>query len=473
MLVSDSLLLDKLASIFPTNERFLSIEDSQKDLYGRDWTKFFVPRPCAVAFPRNAEEVARTLEFCQAEGLAVVPSGGRTGLSGGAVAAQGELVVSLEKLNQMGPVEPLGATLEVGAGAITQAVHDHTRPAGLTWPIDLAAKGSSQVGGNLSTNAGGIRVIRYGHARHWVTGIEVATMKGEILKLGGPLLKNNAGLELAQLFIGSEGILGIITQATLKLTAMPRGSRVFFFSVAGGSQGLELLGHALLQGRLQLLGFEFLTHSCLEVVCEVQGKPNPVNTPGAAYILVEAEVAGAEQVAELETWMESVFQDGLVLDGVLAASSKENRQIWSYREQITESLGHLGLMHKNDVSVPVPLMDQFMSELEQAIAPLYPGTVHLFGHLGDGNIHVNVRKLPETDADEFLQQCRAVDHTLYALLQRLGGSIAAEHGIGLLKRDVLHYSRGPAEIQRMREVKQVFDPQGLLNPGKVLPIART
>ena len=245
---------------------------------------------------------------------------------------------------------------------------------------------------------------------------------------------------------------------------------MFFFSVTGVAQGLELLRHARVEGRLQLLAFEFLTQNCLDVVCQVQGKTTPVETPGAAYILIEVEVAGADQNSELESWMESVFEQGLVLDGVLAGSSRESAQLWSYREQITESLGHLGLMHKNDVSVAVPFIAEFISELESELAPRYPGTVHLFGHLGDGNIHVNVRKDPSMDAAQFLKDCRAVDQSLYALLQRLSGSIAAEHGIGLLKRDFLHFSRGPAEIDRMRAIKKVFDPDGLLNPGKVLPL---
>ena len=214
-------LLDKLAS--QLGPEAFTREPSQLELYGKDWTKFFTPNPSAVVFPRSAEEVAEILSFCQEHGLAVVPSGGRTGLSGGAVAAQGEIVLSLDKLNRLGEVEPLGATLEVGSGVITQAVHEHARPTGLTWPIDLAAKGSSQIGGNLSTNAGGIRVIRYGHARHWVTGLQVATLKGELLELGGSLLKNNTGPELTQLFIGSEGILGVITPGNPEAHFNPSG----------------------------------------------------------------------------------------------------------------------------------------------------------------------------------------------------------------------------------------------------------
>lgn len=433
--------------------------------YGRDWTRVYEPAPRAVVWPRHSEEVAQTLQFCSENGLAVVPSGGRTGLAAGAVASDGEVVLSLERLRTLGSVDPLGLTVRVGAGIVTQEVHEHAREHGLTWPIDLAAKGSSQVGGNLATNAGGIRVIRYGHARNWVSGMEAVLMDGTILNLGGALHKDNSGPELRQLLIGSEGILAVITAATLRLEPLPREQQVLLFAVEGVGPAVELLSHARLQGKLQLLAFEFLSRACLEVVIQVTGRTDPFSAPAAGYVLMEVE---GPLDASLEGWLETVMGEGLVVDGVLARSASERRALWGYRENITESLAHLGLMHKNDVAVEVAALDRFMGELQENVAPRYPGQVYLFGHLGDGNVHVNVMKPASMEPALFWQQCRTADLTLYELLRSLGGTISAEHGIGLLKRNSLHFTRGLAELDALRRLKRALDPAGLLNPGKVL-----
>src|SRR5512132_1823722 len=222
-------LLAVLARDFPAD--FLSIDPADLAAYGRDWTKVIEPRPSAVAFPRSTEEVAGLLRLCSAHDVAVVPSGGRTGLAGGAVAAKGEVVISLSRMRRMDPVDVLGATVRVQAGAITEAVHQHAAPFGLTWPVDFASKGSSHVGGNIATNAGGVKVIRYGLTRQWVLGLTVVLMSGEVLELNGALEKNNTGVDLRQLFIGSEGTLGIITESTLKLARLPGRAGVFLFAV--------------------------------------------------------------------------------------------------------------------------------------------------------------------------------------------------------------------------------------------------
>ncbi len=446
---------------FPAD--FASTDPEQLATYGRDWTRAVAPNASAVVFPRSTEEVSRFLRRCQDERVAVVPSGGRTGLAGGAVAAHGEVVLSLERMNHIGEVEPLGLTLNVGAGAVTQAVHEHCRPLGLTWPIDLAAKGSSQIGGNLATNAGGVRVIRYGHARNWVAGLVAVLMDGSILRLGGALQKNNTGPDLRQLFVGSEGILGVITEATLKLAPIPESTEVLLFAVSGIEAALALLRHARLEGRLELLAFEFLMSNCLEAVVKVQGRARPFAEAAPAYVLVEVEATHSERV---EAWLEAVLMAELVNDGVMARTSAEKAQLWGYRENITESLGSLGTMWKNDVSVEVPKLPAFVEGL-LARSDEYPGEVFLFGHLGDGNLHVNVMKPAEMPAEEFYTAVRPADQALYELLQRLHGSVAAEHGIGLLKKWALPYSRTPEELAAFRGLKKALDPLGLLNPGKI------
>lgn len=448
----------------------LSRQPQDLQTYGRDWTKVYVPRPSAVVFPRHPDEVCEVLSFCNQNGIAVVPSGGRTGLSAGAVAAEGELVLSLERLRHLGDVDASGLTVSVGAGITNLEVHRHCEGVGLTWPIDLASKGSCQVGGNLATNAGGIRVIRYGHARHWVTGLQVAMIDGTLLKLGSAVQKDNTGTDLRQLMIGSEGILGVITQATLRLTVMPRECQVLFLAVDGMEQGLELLRHARLVGRLQLQAFEYMGRNCLEAVMKVQGRKTPFSgateLPPAA-ILIEAEGRLDE---ELEQWMEQVMRQGLVRDGVLARTAAERERLWGYRDLITESLGSLGLMHKNDVAVEVGRLGEFVQNLRQDVAPKYPGEMYIFGHLGDGNLHINVMKPSAQNPEEFWEGCHQADMLLYQLLRDMNGSVSAEHGIGLLKKAALGFSRGEAEVNAMRKVKKALDPQGLLNPGKVFDL---
>ena len=454
--------IDDLSQKVPLSRQPLDLQN-----YGRDWTRVYVPRPSAVVFPRHADEVCEVLSFCNERGIAVVPSGGRTGLSAGAVAAEGELVLSLERLRHLGKVDPLGLTLTTGAGVTNQEVHQHCEEIGLTWPIDLASKGSCQVGGNLATNAGGIRVIRYGHARQWVTGLQVALIDGTLLRLGTAVQKDNVGPDLRQLMIGSEGILGVITQATLRLTIMPRECQVLMMAVDGIDRGLELLTHARLKGRLQLQAFEFVARNCLEAVMKVQERPCPFSEMPPAAVLIEVE---GRLDNELEQWMEEVLGQGLIRDGVLARTSSERASLWAYRDNITESLRRLGLMHKNDIAVEVGRLSEFVKTLRAEVAPSYPGEMFLFGHLGDGNLHLNVMKPADMDPEAYWEGCQKADLLLYELLQKLNGSVSAEHGIGLLKKAALSFSRGSHEVNAVRKVKKALDPQGLLNPGKVFDL---
>jgi len=441
----------------------LTLEPAEREEYGRDWTRVHAPDAAAVAFPRSTAEVSTLMRLCHAHRVAVVPSGGRTGLAGGAMATRGELVLSLARMNRMHAVDTVGATVRVEAGAVTEAVHQHCAAAGLTWPVDFASKGSSHVGGNISTNAGGVRVIRHGLTRQWVLGLTVVLASGEVLELNGALEKNNTGPDLRQLFIGSEGTLGVVTEATLKLCRLPGPQQVMLFAVEELASVLRLFAAAR-QGPLVLGAFEFFTDRCLARVRRHRKLSPPFETEASHYVLIEAEAAG-----DLDGWLAGLFEDGLVLDGVQAQSAAQASELWALRESISESLSATGLPHKNDVSLPIAQLESFCAQLESVFATRYPTwEVCVFGHIGDGNLHINVMKPDELEKQAFLARTSEADKELFTLVQAHAGSISAEHGIGLLKKPYLHYSRSPAEMALMRTLKAALDPEGILNPGKVI-----
>jgi len=440
----------------------LSLDESDRAEYGRDWTRVVAPDAAAVAFPRSTDEVSRLMALCQAHRVSVVPSGGRTGLAGGAIAAHGELVLSLSRMRRMDPIDTLGSTVRVQAGAVTEAVHQHAATEGLTWPVDFASKGSSQVGGNIATNAGGVRVIRYGLTRQWVLGLQVVLADGTVLELNGALEKNNTGFDLRQLFIGSEGTLGIITEATLKLTRLPGRADVFLFAVQDLAAVLRLF-RAAQRGPFTLAAFEFFTDKCMRRLASHRKIAMPLRTPSTHYVLLEAEGAGP-----LEDWIGGLYENGLCLDGTHAQNAGQAAELWSLREGISESLSATGFPHKNDISLPVAGLEAFCAELDGLFARDYPDfELCIFGHIGDGNLHVNVMKPDHLDKDAFRARTSVADRDLFALVQAHHGSISAEHGIGLLKKAYLSYSRTPAELAVLRAVKAALDPRGLLNPGKI------
>jgi len=365
-------------------------------------------------------------------------------------------------MRRLDPIDTLGSTVRVQAGAVTEAVHAHAATEGLTWPVDFASKGSSQVGGNIATNAGGVRVIRYGLTRQWVLGLQVVLADGTVLELNGALEKNNTGFDLRQLFIGSEGTLGIITEATLKLTRLPQRTDVFLFAVRDLAAVLALFRRAQ-RAPFVLAAFEFFTDRCMSRLQRHRQLQPPLATPASHYVLVEAEAAG-----ELEAWLGALYEDGLCLDGTQAQSSAQAAELWALREGISESLSATGFPHKNDISLPVAGLEAFCAELDALFGRDYPDfELCIFGHIGDGNLHVNVMKPDHLDKDAFRARTAAADRDLFALVQAHHGSISAEHGIGLLKKAYLSYSRTPAELAVLRAVKAALDPQRLLNPGKI------
>jgi len=467
-------VLSRLISLL--GPEVLSQDAAELAEYGRDWTRVVPPAPSAVAFPRSTEQVSKLLAFCNTESVAVVPSGGRTGLAGGAMAANGEIVLSLSRMRRMDPIDRLGGTVRVQAGAVTEAVHQHCAPAGLTWPVDFASKGSSTVGGNIATNAGGVKVIRYGLTRQWVLGLEVVLASGEVLEIGGALEKNNTGLDLRQLFIGSEGTLGVVTEATLKLVRLPGATTVMLLGVADVAAVLSLFREAR-GAPFTVSAYEFFSQRCLDRLVAHRKLRPPIAEPCPYYVLVEAEGEGSTEadaarlLERIEPWVAGVFESGLAKDGTLSQHGSQARDLWALREGISESLSATGLPHKNDVALPIAALDAFCSELDGVFLSRYPGwEICLFGHVGDGNLHINVMKPDAMDRAEFFRKTKEADRDLFALVQRHHGSISAEHGIGLLKKPYLSYSRSAAEIAVMRQVKRALDPHGILNPGKILDV---
>jgi len=452
--------LDALARDFRAG--FVTDDPSDLREFGRDWTRVSEPAPFAVVFPATTDEVSRFLALADQYRVPVVPSGGRTGLAAGAVARAGEVVLSLARMRRMDPVDLTGATLRVQAGAITELVHQHTAPHGLTWPVDFASKGSSQVGGNIATNAGGVKVLRYGLTRQWVLGLQVVLAGGRVLELGGALEKNNTGIDLRQLFIGSEGILGVITEATLKLTRLPGKLDVFLFAVQDLAAVLRLF-REVRQAPLTPTAYEFFTDICLDRVMSHRALRAPFAQRSSHYVLLEVE-----RGEDLDGWIASLFDRALVRDGVMAQSPSEAAGLWELREGISESLSATGLPHKNDIALPIAALEAFTAELKVVFTSRYPGwEIAIFGHIGDGNLHINVMKPENMTKEEFLASAQAADADLFDLVRRHNGSVSAEHGIGLLKKSALPYTRSAAEIALMRGIKRVLDPNGILNPGKV------
>ena len=442
----------------------LLTEAGDLEHYGRDWTRRWTPAPLAIALPATVEDVQVIVRWANEQGVAIVPSGGRTGLSGGAVAAHGELVLSLERMNRVLDFNPVDRTLTVQAGMALQAVHEVARGHGLVYPVDFAARGSCSIGGNIATNAGGIRVIRYGNTREWVAGLKVVAGNGDLLELNRGLIKNSSGYDFRQLMIGSEGSLGIVVEATLKLTEPAPPSQVMLLALPDMDALMQVF--ALFRARLALQAFEFFTDVALSHVL-AHGGQRAIDGDYPYYVVTEFDAAdqGAQDAALAA--FEQALEQGWVSDGVIAQSEAQAAALWRLREGITESLAARE-PYKNDVSVRISSVPGFLHEMQALLAGEYPQfEVVWFGHIGDGNLHINVLRPEGVAKDAFIAQCEHVTKLLAATLQRHGGSISAEHGIGLVKRDYLQGTRSAAEIALMQGVRKVFDPNGILNPGKL------
>lgn len=442
----------------------LKTEPADLEHYGRDWTRRWTPAPLAIALPASVEEVQAVVRWANQHRVAIVPSGGRTGLSGGAVAADGELVLSLERMNKVLDFNAVDRTLTVQPGIALEAVHNAARDHGLVYPVDFAARGSCSIGGSIATNAGGIRVIRYGNTREWVAGLKLITGSGELLTLNRGLIKNSSGYDLRHLVIGSEGTLGVVVEATLRLTDPPPPSNVMLLALPSFDVLMKVF--AAFRERLQLEAFEFFTDRALHHVL-AHGAQKPFEETHPYYVVTEFAAGDEIQEAAAMAAFEACMENGWVSDGVISQSDAQAAQLWRLREGITESLARYK-PYKNDVSVRISAMPAFLEETQALLGQAYPHfDVVWFGHIGDGNLHINVLQPEGTGDAEFVEQCGHVTELLGQTLKRHGGSISAEHGIGLVKKPYLDSTRSDEEVAIMRGIKQVLDPNGLMNPGKL------
>lgn len=461
-------VLDQLRQILGASYVLTSASDLEA--YGRDWTRINAPKPACVVLPGSTEDVAAIVRAAQIFGFKLVPSGGRTGLAAGAVAAEGEVVLSLQRMNRIERLDPIGLTVQVEAGVTTQQVQEAAREAGLFFPLDLAAKGSCHIGGNIATNAGGVKFIRFGGMREQVLGVEVVLPNGEILDMNTGLRKNNTGYDLKQLFIGSEGTLGIITRATLKLAPPPRNAQVAVMAVATFADIPKILG-VCNQAAVALTAFEFFTRIAHEIVLEhTTGVRSPFKEKSPFYVLLEAE-EGPGGVDVMQPLLENLFEANLVTDAVVASTAQEFKELWGLRENITESIAKHGHARKNDISLAIDQLADFITALEPEVARA-PKDMQLvlFGHIGDGNLHINYVGPHAEPFAEFQARARSVELRIFHILAKFKGSISAEHGIGLLKKKDLHFSRTEAEIELMRVLKKSLDPKNLMNPGKIFDL---
>jgi len=455
-------ILSRLEELVGPKQILLDPQDLQR--FGVDRTTLWQPNPCAVVLPDTVTAVQQVVRLANDANFAIVPSGGRTGLSGGAVAKDGELIIALDRINTVIDFNAIDRAVTVGAGMITADLQAFAANHDLLYPVDFAAAGSSQIGGNIATNAGGINVIRYGMTRDWVLGLKVVTGAGDILDLNQGLLKNNTGYDFRHLFIGSEGTLGLICEATLQLTRPQTDTTVMVLGIETFAAIVAVL--EAFKTKIELTAFEFFSQAALDKVISRQGHSAPFATQAPFYALVEFETSPAVTDVAL-TLFEQCAAQGWVLDGVVSQSLAQARALWRLREDISQTLWHWQ-PYKNDISVRVSKMPAFLAEVDQLVAARYPDfEIVWYGHIGDGNLHLNILKPKALTQPEFFERCGAVSHEIGELLARYGGSISAEHGVGLLKKSLLPYSRSPTEIALMRSIRKTFDPKSILNPGKV------
>ena len=442
------------------------LEDAEdRKNYGRDWTKHLEPRPSVIVFPRATKDVVALVSWARQHKVSLVPSGGRTGLSGAAFATQGEAVVSFEKMNRILNFDEFDMTVTCEPGVITEALQNYAAQKGLYFPVDFASRGSSQIGGNVATNAGGIKVLRYGLMRSWVAGLEVVTGRGEVLKLGKSLVKNATGYDFRHLFIGSEGTLGFITQATLHLTKPPHDPLVFLLAVPELSAVMKV--YHLFKKQTPLLAFEMFTDLALQTVVQHTGLKSPFTDSHPYYLVVELEGLHADIADQAMALFETGLEQGIISDGALAQSPQQAREFWRFREDISEATSAYQ-PYKNDISVRISQVPAFLAEMDGLLKSNYPDfQVVWFGHIGDGNLHINILKPEKLSKENFLDRCHKVDELLFSAIDRFEGSVSAEHGVGLTKKPYLRHSRSDAEILLMKEIKHTFDPDGILNPGKI------
>jgi len=442
--------------------------------YLRDWRGRFTGRALAVLRPADTEQVAATVKLCVEARIPMVPQGGNTGLVLGSVpdASGTAVVLSLARMQKVRKVDAVNRTMTVDAGVILQTAQDAAAEQGCLFPLSLAAEGSCTIGGNLSTNAGGTGVLRYGNTRELCLGLEVVTPQGDIWSGLRGLRKDNTGYDLRDLFIGAEGTLGIITGAVLKLYPQPKASVTALAAMESPAAALRLLSIMQDHCGASLTGFELMSAYCLRLVAKhFPALPQPLSGEHAQYALLELSSSESEQhaAALLERALGAALDEGVAQDAVVASSATQSRGLWDLREHIPLAQAADGKNIKHDISLPVSSIADFIAGTEPRLQAAFPGCqLVCFGHLGDGNLHFNVAPPAGVANEDFLRSQEAVNRVVHDAVAAFGGSISAEHGIGALKRDELARYKSPVELNLMRAIKAALDPLGLMNPGKIL-----
>ena len=464
-------LLDRLARI--VGDAHVLVAPADVEPFVTDWRGRYRGEALAVVAPGATDEVAAVVRACAAAGAPIVPQGGNTGLCGGAVPHAGghEIVLTLRRMNRVRALDASNATITVEAGMPLASVHEAATAAGLYFPLSLASEGSCTIGGNLSTNAGGTAVLRYGNTRDLTLGIEAVLADGSVFDGLRGLRKDNTGYDLKQLFIGAEGTLGIVTAAVMKLYPAPRTQVTAFVALASAADAIALLGALKTAVADRLTGFELMSAFSLALSRKHHpGAPEPLSGhPWYALVQADDSAAGAPLAALVESALAGAVETGVAADAVVAQSGEQAQRLWALRENISEAQRREGPNIKHDISLPVSAIPAFMDVCGGALRAAFPGArLVVFGHLGDGNLHYNLSAPEGVDARGFMDHAERANRIVHDFVARFGGSFSAEHGVGQLKRDDLVRYKSPVELQLMRAVKAAFDPQGVMNPGKVL-----
>ncbi|QEX17760.1 D-2-hydroxyacid dehydrogenase [Hypericibacter terrae] len=465
-------LLERLAEILEPSDLLTAAGDTAP--YLTDWRKLYHGEALAVVRPRSTEQVSRVVALAAEAGVSIVPQGGNTGLAGAATPRSNgnNLVLSLERMNKIRALDAANYTITVEAGCILQQVQEAATQADRHFPLSLAAEGSCRIGGNLSTNAGGIAVLRYGNMRDLTLGLEVVLPDGRIWNGLRALRKDSAGYDLKHLFIGAEGTLGVITAAVLKLFPRPRERASAFVAVASLDAALALLGRMRAASGDGLTSFEMIPRVALEkAIAHVPGSFDPFPDPHDAYLLIEMtssrENSGITAVAEEA--LAAAMEDGLVREATIAQNETQAAALWFLREAVVEAQRAVGASIKHDVVVPLSAVPAFIREATAAVEAAVPGiVVYAFGHLGDGNVHFNLLQPPGMKPEAFLAEMGRLNRLVHDVSARHHGSISAEHGLGQLRNKEVRLYKPAIEFELMERIKLAIDPKGIMNPGKVL-----
>jgi FAD/FMN-containing dehydrogenase len=465
----DAALLARFAAI--VGEKYAITEREAQAHYLIEMRDLYRGHSPMVLRPGSVAEIAAILTLANETATPIVPQGGNTGLVGGQIPFHNEIVLSLNRLDRIREVDPTSYTITCEAGVTLQRAREAAAAVDRLYPQVLPSEGTCTIGGNLSTNAGGTAAIAHGIARAHALGLEVVLADGRVLNNLNKLKKDNTGYDLKNLFIGAEGTLGIITAAVLRLVPRPRSVETAFAGVASAEAALELLGIAQDKSGGDVTSFEIMTREGIELVLRYgQGCRDPLAAPHPWYALMELSSQAREGLRDvLEDVLAEGMERGLIRDATIAESLEQGKAFWRVRELFGEVQRYAGGSIKHDVSVPVAAVPAFIAAANAAVTALVPGARPLpFGHLGDGNIHYNVNQPIGADKEQFLKRWDEVNATVFAVVKKYGGSISAEHGVGVMKRDLLPSVKGPVALDLMRSLKRMLDPKGILNPGKVI-----